>query len=782
MKDDESGESVTRPLHRLCIVLPTVGLAAALLMLTSTVGMPQTLNDVTDIIADRIVFNDQTGRLTGEGNVRFIAEDWQIRSKSFRYEEDRILIEGPIHATDREGAVLLIEQADIDSGRMQTILQGVRLLVRDRQLAAATYTEDADGNIIIRDALVTGCRICKPGEQPLWHFRASAMVIPAGSRRAYLKDPVLHVGAFELGGSPWLSVPVDDGRYSGFLSPILNYADVDGASIQLPYFLTLGDHANLTLTPGLSSRGRAGLGYEYTHHFAVGRLDFEGARNRKPSDETFIEEYTDVSSEWRFTDSLTATASHSSDNEGDHEHVPGVYRGVQDLTVATLTHRTDRALITTDIVRANPPATLGTNRMTSHIGTGVRYEIQAGGFDLGFRGTVAETRIEDADLRAPNPRPRLPKKEGDEDPPIPELAIRQYGLTGTLARQIRLDSGVVARFSLLGSLDRWRWQEGRGKREDPGADPPKEKYIKDQNGNIKIDETAARANLDDRVAAIDLSLPLVRNGGGRAEVLEPFVQLVYAKDRTTELPQLPDSQIMLDAGNLRSLDRFANDSLRERGLRANLGVKLTGFLDSGTTYEASVGTVYRREYDRDAALAELETDEVGSAGMSGQEEPTDIQDHHADFVDRMEHVVSAGVRTPGGLDVSQTLHVSKTRRIRSAQSIVAYGDEQRTLSALLAWRRPTMTRDGYWGYTLDGTGKLSDRVSLGLSHSMGSEPESAVKSGVNLLYRHQCARFIFGVERTAYRASSKPVDLEASLSIRLGGFRTLSASGEDVCG
>jgi len=719
--------------------------------------------DITSIVADRIQFNTRTEQLSGEGNVRFISDDWKIVGESFLYENNRIHIEGPIHATLGDTTVLLADQADIDPDAMTRILRGVQLLVdQQRQLVASTAIEDSEGNVIIRDAIVTGCRICKPGEEPLWHFRTSALIVPAGSRRAYLKDPVMTVGSLAFGGISWLSIPADDGRYRGFLFPSLSYSNGNGASVQTPYFLTFGEHANLTLSPGISSKGRAGLEYAYAHRFTVGRLDLEGAVNRKESDETFIKEYIDFTSDWRFSDELTATASHSSDNNDDHEHVTGVYTGVQDLSVATLTHRTNQTLLFTDLVHANPPHTHGTNRMTSHIGIGFRHQIQTGGFDLGFKGWGSETRIEDADLRAPNPRDTA---EESVDPSVPELVVRRYGLTGELSRQARFASGLVARLSLLGRVDRLAWEKGLPDSMSPGM----------PHNNP---EAAARTTLNDRVAAIDLGLPLVRHAERQVQALEPFAQLVYARDRTGSLPELPESRIMLDPGNIRSLDRFANDSLKERGLRANVGVKLTGFLDSDASYEVSFGTIYRREYDRDAIAEEL--GETGNPSNNGKSS-INIQNHDPDFVGRADHVVSATYRTGDGLRLNQAVHVGKEKRVRSAQSIVEYVDDRQTVSTLASWSRPTIAHEGFWGYTVSAARKLTDRATLGLSHSVGSEQDSAVKSGVNLVYRHQCAQFIAELERTAYRASHRKINLEASLSFRLGGFRTVSANGQEVC-
>ena len=749
--------------------LRTVLAVLVLCLSSTTTGTARTdiVFEKTDITADHIQYNPSIDRLSAEGNVRVSNHDWKITGSSLFYEKGRLIINGPIYATHGENTVLLADQADIDPDAMANIMRGVQVLVnRQMQLASSTFVEDDEGNVIIRDAIVTGCRICKPGQAPLWHFRATAIIIPAGSPRAYLKNPALNIGSVELGGIPWLSIPARDGRYSGFLAPSVSYSGGDGAGLRVPYFLTLGDHAGLILAPGVSTRKKAGLNYEYQHRFAVGMLDLEGTVNRGERDESFIGEFIDFKSDWRFDDRLTATLSHSSDNDEEHEHFTGVYSGDQDLSVATLTHRSRQTLLFANLVHTNPVITRSRNRLTRHLELGFRHHTSTAGFDLAFRGWGRESRIEDPDLRAPAPGPEPGEggmNNGDTGPvdPVPELVTQHYGLSGALSRRITLSSGLVARFSMLGTVDRLRWTEGRYR----------------ERGIPK------RANLSDRVVAVDLSLPLVQTTNRQARTLEPFLQLVYARDRPVALPALPAlprAAVVLDQGNIRADDRFANDSLHERGLRANLGLKLGGYLDGKASYELAFGTVYRREYDRDAIANEL-TPPMNGMRSSGANDETDIVDYDPDFLGRMDYVASAAYRSGNGLSVSQTVHVGREKRVRSAQSLLDYMDRRHAASIMLAWLRPTIHHRGFWGYTASAERNLTDRIALGASHSVGSENESAVESGINLVYRHQCAEFRIDLERTAYRASARENDLEAALTFRLGGFSSMTANGQEIC-
>ena len=68
-------------------------------------------------------------------------------------------------------------------------------------------------------------------------------------------------------------------RATGFLTPSIRTTSQLGTGLKIPYFIKIGDHKDLTLTPYLSSRTRT-LELRYRQAFARGRIEFNGAVTR----------------------------------------------------------------------------------------------------------------------------------------------------------------------------------------------------------------------------------------------------------------------------------------------------------------------------------------------------------------------------------------------------------------------------------------------------------------------------------------------------------------------
>ncbi|MEN9827075.1 MAG: hypothetical protein RI953_2820 [Pseudomonadota bacterium] len=112
-------------------------------------------------------------------------------------------------------------------------------------LQAHRIFQNSNQNMDVEDASLTTCR-CAPGERPAWGLSASrALVEP--NEYITLYGTTLEVAKFPLMYSPWFKMPIKTKRQSGFLLPSF-YLSRAGDAASFPYYLTLGDHADSTLT------------------------------------------------------------------------------------------------------------------------------------------------------------------------------------------------------------------------------------------------------------------------------------------------------------------------------------------------------------------------------------------------------------------------------------------------------------------------------------------------------------------------------------------------------
>ena len=158
---------------------------------------------------------------------------------------------GPFEAENvtvflKEGPVNLSEATDLASARR---IGGNRLSFTASRVHGSGV--DPEDRMKVLGARLT---LCDCGEAaPTWSIHArEADVIPG--RRATLTWPVLYVRplgetAVPILVLPWLYLPLKE-RQTGVLLPVIDSTHATGFAAGLPIFVTLGESADLTLTPG----------------------------------------------------------------------------------------------------------------------------------------------------------------------------------------------------------------------------------------------------------------------------------------------------------------------------------------------------------------------------------------------------------------------------------------------------------------------------------------------------------------------------------------------------
>ena len=105
---------------------------------------------------------------------------------------------------------------------------------------------------VLRKVIATSCQICGTGI-PIWQIRADRAIHDRKEKQIYFRR-----AQFRLLGVPVLYLPtmrIPDPslkRTTGFTIPKFVSNTVLGFGVKVPYFITLGDHADVTITPYVS--------------------------------------------------------------------------------------------------------------------------------------------------------------------------------------------------------------------------------------------------------------------------------------------------------------------------------------------------------------------------------------------------------------------------------------------------------------------------------------------------------------------------------------------------
>lgn len=232
------------------------------------------------LIADRLVVEGRT--LTASGNVTAFFEGATLQARTVRYDgqADRLSVTGPIVLTTADGAVLTGDQADISPQLQQGLLTGARLVLDRRlQLTSAQIDHRAGQYSRLARTRATSCAVCA-GKTPLWEIRATSVIHDLKDRQLWFDGAQVRIKGVPVAYVPRLRLPDPSvSRARGLLLPQITSSNVTGPGLRLPWFLPLGDHRDLTLTPVIA-RKTQGTELRYRQAFAAGDLTVTGGAMR----------------------------------------------------------------------------------------------------------------------------------------------------------------------------------------------------------------------------------------------------------------------------------------------------------------------------------------------------------------------------------------------------------------------------------------------------------------------------------------------------------------------
>jgi LPS-assembly protein len=231
------------------------------------------------LVADD-VYLEGNERLVATGNVEALYDGRRLRAQQIIYDRqgDRLLLTGPIVIVEGEERIILAESGEIDQQLENGILRGARMIMGDHvQLAAQELNRSGGRYNQLAKVSVTSCRVCETGRAPLWQIRARRVIHDQEAQQLYFEDAQFRVMDTPIFYLPRLRLPDPTlERSAGFLIPSLHSSSVLGVGVKVPYFIPIGDHKDLTITPFLTNKTRT-LEMRYRQAFRKGRVTFQGA-------------------------------------------------------------------------------------------------------------------------------------------------------------------------------------------------------------------------------------------------------------------------------------------------------------------------------------------------------------------------------------------------------------------------------------------------------------------------------------------------------------------------
>ncbi len=536
-------------------------LAALAIMLCTH---PAAAQDAATLIADRVEIRGDNV-LVAEGAVEVLQDGLRLKAERVTFDSasNLLIIEGPIVLTDSAGTRLLADQAELSSDLQDGILTGARLVLNQQLQLAADQMQRVGGRYTeLGRAVASSCQVCAANPVPLWEIRARRVVHDAVGQQMYFQNAQLRIAGVPVFFIPRLRLP-DPGlqRVTGILTPKFRTTSQLGAGISLPYFITLGESRDLTLTPYVSAKQGRSMGLRYREVFRTGQIEVNGAIS---SDEILPDKtrgYLFAAGAFALPQDFTLSFGIQSVSDNSYLLDYGISsQDLLDSFVAVERVRRNEYIL----ARAHYFESLRDADDNDTLPSTVIDIVQITRFTAPVIGGIGSLRYQ---LSGAN---RISSSFADEDGD--GSADGRDSSRALVRMDWRRDWVLPA--GVIGTLRGLAQADVTEVRQD-AAFPP-------QIGRLY------------GVGAAELRWPLIRNeAGGGSQVLEPVIQLVLAPDTTPDVPNEDSTEVEFDEGNLFSLDRFPGTDAVELGSRASVGLAWTRYAANGSTLALAFGKIFR---------------------------------------------------------------------------------------------------------------------------------------------------------------------------------------------
>lgn len=544
------------------------------------------------LIADTVDFDPASGVLIASGNVQVFRGTQVLATDRLIYDQrnKHLSVPGPMTLTDGADVVTRAAGAELDTDLENGLIKGAELLIQQQLQLVSQQMHRQDGKFKVLDkVVVTSCQVCAKYPVPFWKIRARRVIHDEQARQLYFENATLDLLGFPVFHAPNLRIP-EPGvrRATGMLVPKFSSSNTLGYGVEIPYYWTLGEHADLTVTTRAFTKGSFLLSPEYRRQVKSG--------------------YFEISSHVTLADSLVDNETRSSLTAKGLFQLPNEFELEFQIDVASDDDfRDDYGLGDEDEDRLTSFITLRRTRETSYVSISASH--------------IQSLRASEIDQEIPLVFPEIYARKNWVDPVF-------GGKLSLTAQSVTLLRQNNSEFSRAGLVAEWQkdWILRNGLIVSAyGGVAGSSYYTENITGfsNGTLSEVVP-------TAALDLRWPLSRQNGSVTHIIEPRVQLVWSPDSARANANEDSVQLEFEETNLFSYNRFPGFDATEQGLRANVGVSYTRYNPKGWTYGMTLGRVFRSkdlgQFGTGTGLDGRHSDYISAINISFQD--------HFDFLNR----------------------------------------------------------------------------------------------------------------------------------------------------
>ncbi|MBY5567188.1 LPS-assembly protein LptD [Rhizobium leguminosarum] len=708
--------------------------------------------------ANELVYNRDADLVSAVGGVQINYAGYKMVAQKVEYNQKtgRMMAIGNIELVSPDGNRIYADNLDVTDNFADGFMNSLRIETADNTRIAAETGERVGGTkMILNKGVYTACLPCAedPKRAPFWQVKAQRVIQNGETHTIRLERARFELLGHPIAFLPFIEVPDNTvKRKSGFLFPTMSLSQNLGFGLSVPYYYVISPSMDATVTAtGYTAQGFLIEG-EFRQRFENGThiLRVAGIDQAKPSN--FSSGTTDAEADQR---GMVASKAEFRINprwtfgwdvmmQSDNN-----FSKTYKLRGLTGTDRTNQIYLT---------------------GLGKRnyFDMRAFYFD-----------VQDADRTN-----TAEKQQAIVYPSLDYHYVAPQPLAGgELSADVNLTniSRTHDDFYTVDGFDRFRGLKGQTSRLT--AELQWKRTYVTPTGLVITPLLAARGdafalNMDDPTgytgnyvdgnsatrsmftAGLEMRYPILMTTDNSTHILEPIAQIYARPDEQLagRLPNEDAQSFVFDATSLFDRDKFSGYDRVEGGTRANIGVQYTGTFDSGYKLHGIFGQSYQI-----AGQNSFATDDLVNVGAdSGLE------------TDRSDYVGLGGVETPYGVSVAASYRLDeKDFEFRRGDLTTAYQND--TFATQLTYTH--LSAQPAYGFAEDNdeiqtnsSVKFKDYWSIfgGIAWDLNNDVIS--RRTIGLSYEDECT--IFTIAYTDSRDSDDESGSDWTIGARLT-FRTL---------
>lgn len=688
--------------------------------------------DRAALVADTVSV-DPNGRLVAQGGVEVFFKGRILRAASITYDRaaDRMTMTGPILLVDGTDTILIADQAELSADLTEGILTSARLVLnRELQLAAAQIQRVGGRYLQLDRVVASSCKVCADNPTPLWEIRARRVVHDQEARQIYFNSAQFRVAGMPVAWFPRLRIPDPSlQRATGFLMPSLRTTSGLGTGFKVPYFVALGPHKDLTVTPYFSTKGGRTLELRYRQAFATGEIELSGALSR---DEILAgKTRSRVTAQGTFTLPANFQLAFSAEDVSDPGYLLDYgYPDKDRLDSRVEVSRTRRneyisgRLINFRSIRAGD-----VNSILPSVVTDFTYHRRFSGGPLGgeagllfqthghYRSSTEDTIDSNGDgiIDGRDVQRAMLRLDWRRNWMLP------LGMVGSVLAETRADLYSISQDTTFGGTQ---------------------------------DRTHA-------AIAAELRWPWTKvDAKGASHIIEPVVQFVWARSGRDRIPNEDSRLTEFDEGNLFDLNRFPGADSVERGRRLNIGVSYSRIGPTGWALSGAVGRVYRG-----ADLAQFSA----ASGLDGK---------------ASNWLAAVHLQSPEGLGFGHRMLIDDGFSLSKSETRVSFKGKRFDLAGSYLWiiKDPAEDRpDPISEFLMDASFKVTNNWTAFGQTRYDFEADRANRAAIGFQYRTECVSVDLSLSRRFTSSTSVKPTTDFGLSIDLVGLGRAAAGPARTC-